>query len=148
MDWVNLLFGTEGRINRAKYWLAVLVYLLVWMVAGAIVHAAAPRSIAPLANSLVALAIVVSGAFVVIKRLHDRGKLGWWLIPLHIAPGILLFGGFMMALMAIPLKSADALVAGYLVSLAGLALFVWALVELACLRGTVGPNEYGSDPLA
>ena len=27
------------------------------------------------------------------------------------------------------------------------AIGVWAFVELACLRGTVGPNAYGPDPI-
>jgi uncharacterized membrane protein YhaH (DUF805 family) len=25
---------------------------------------------------------------------------------------------------------------------------VWAFVEIGCLRGTVGPNRYGPDPLS
>jgi uncharacterized membrane protein YhaH (DUF805 family) len=28
-----------------------------------------------------------------------------------------------------------------------LALAIWALVWFGCLRGTVGPNQYGPDPL-
>jgi len=28
------------------------------------------------------------------------------------------------------------------------AISVWAFVELGCLRGTVGPNRYGPDPLS
>ena len=35
-----------------------------------------------------------------------------------------------------------------LVSLAGLAIVIWAFVELGCLRGTVGANQYGPDRLA
>ena len=31
MDWVWFLFSFEGRINRAKYWLAGLV-ILCWMI--------------------------------------------------------------------------------------------------------------------
>ena len=34
------------------------------------------------------------------------------------------------------------------VQLAGLALSIWALVELGFLRGTSGRNRYGPDPLA
>jgi uncharacterized membrane protein YhaH (DUF805 family) len=26
-------------------------------------------------------------------------------------------------------------------------LFIWALIWFGCLRGTVGPNQYGPDPL-
>ena len=35
-----------------------------------------------------------------------------------------------------------------LLRLAALAIFAWAFVELACLRGTQGDNRYGVDPLA
>jgi hypothetical protein len=30
---------------------------------------------------------------------------------------------------------------------AGIAIGIWAFVELGCLRGTVGYNQYGADPL-
>ena len=32
--------------------------------------------------------------------------------------------------------------------LVSFAITVWAFVELGCLRGTVGPNHYGPDPLS
>ena len=32
-------------------------------------------------------------------------------------------------------------------SLASLAISIWAIVELGCLKGTTGPNMYGPDPL-
>jgi uncharacterized membrane protein YhaH (DUF805 family) len=31
---------------------------------------------------------------------------------------------------------------------AGFAINIWALVELGCLRGTIGHNRYGADPVA
>ena len=36
---------------------------------------------------------------------------------------------------------------GFILSLASLAIFIWAFVELGCLPGTPGPNQYGPDPL-
>jgi uncharacterized membrane protein YhaH (DUF805 family) len=33
-------------------------------------------------------------------------------------------------------------------ALFGMALYVWGFVELYCLRGTSGDNQYGPDPLA
>src|SRR5436309_14423997 len=30
MDWTTLLFSFHGRLNRGKYWLAVLIYVAVW----------------------------------------------------------------------------------------------------------------------
>jgi uncharacterized membrane protein YhaH (DUF805 family) len=36
---------------------------------------------------------------------------------------------------------------GFVLHLVAFAITVWAFVELGCLRGTVGPNQYGPDPL-
>jgi uncharacterized membrane protein YhaH (DUF805 family) len=36
----------------------------------------------------------------------------------------------------------------FFVSLLGAVLSAWAFVEIFCLRGTRGPNRFGSDPLA
>jgi uncharacterized membrane protein YhaH (DUF805 family) len=36
----------------------------------------------------------------------------------------------------------------YIVEVAGFALTIWGFVEIGLLRGTAGPNKYGSDPLA
>jgi uncharacterized membrane protein YhaH (DUF805 family) len=36
---------------------------------------------------------------------------------------------------------------GGALTLVASAILIWAFVELACLRGTIGPNRYGPDPL-
>ena len=38
--------------------------------------------------------------------------------------------------------------AAFFISLASSGLSLWAFVEIFCLRGTRGPNRFGSDPLA
>jgi uncharacterized membrane protein YhaH (DUF805 family) len=35
----------------------------------------------------------------------------------------------------------------YLLGIIGLGVGIWSFVELGCLRGTVGPNQHGPDPL-
>ena len=36
----------------------------------------------------------------------------------------------------------------FILGIAGVfAVTVWVIVELGCLRGTQGPNRFGSDPL-
>ena len=37
--------------------------------------------------------------------------------------------------------------AGFVLGLASFVISIWALVEIGFLRGTVGPNAYGPDPL-
>jgi uncharacterized membrane protein YhaH (DUF805 family) len=73
-----------------------------------------------------------------IKRLHDHDKSAWWLIPFFIAPSLLdrLWDWL------------DNPALGLVVSAFGFGLSLWCFVELFCLRGTKGPNRFGSDPLA
>ena len=73
-----------------------------------------------------------------IKRLHDRDRSGWWIIPFFIVPG--LFDQF-----------SDLLPDSYWVLpfiLPASILWLWGLVEMFCRRGTIGPNRFGPDPLA
>ena len=69
------------------------------------------------------------------KRLHDRNKSGWWLLLFWFLPAILQGTG----------EQIDGI--GIVLTLAGFAISIWGLVEIGFLRGTVGPNQYGPDPL-
>lgn len=73
-----------------------------------------------------------------IKRLHDRNKSGWWALPVILLPVLLNGagrGGLVTASSAMTLQWVS------------LALAVLGIVELGFLRGTVGPNQFGPDPL-
>jgi uncharacterized membrane protein YhaH (DUF805 family) len=73
-----------------------------------------------------------------VKRLHDRNKSGWWMVPLLIAPDV-----FNRLEARLPDSHAAAAL-----GLVALVLCVWGFIELLCLRGTRGPNRFGPDPLA
>ena len=148
MNWGSLLFSYQGRINRAKYWLAILVYILVTIVAAVIGFASGSEALANMLSSLVSLATFISGILVGIKRLHDRDKSGWWLLLFYIVPGVLFGIGTGMMLFGVVADSSGLGGAASIFFLAGFAIIVWAFIELGCLRGTVGPNQYGPDPLA
>ena len=69
------------------------------------------------------------------KRLHDRSKSAWWLVLFYIAPAALrVAASFEDHPLNIP------------INLSAISIFVWMIVELGFLRGTVGPNDYGPDP--
>jgi uncharacterized membrane protein YhaH (DUF805 family) len=78
---------------------------------------------------------MVSSVMVGVKCLHDRDKSGWWLLVFYLLPAIL-----GMVPESVP--------GSLILMLASFAVSIWALVELGFLRGTVGPNRYGADPLA
>lgn len=71
-----------------------------------------------------------------VKRLHDRNKSGWWIVPFGIAPILLAKAGDRLG---------DSYPADF-VMLIATALSLWGFVEMLCLRGTRGPNRFGPDP--
>jgi uncharacterized membrane protein YhaH (DUF805 family) len=150
MDWTTLLFSFQGRINRGKYWLAVLIYMVVWTVFIAAIFMWIGKlnldnlfSIAGgallfwLIGFILFIAGTWSGLAVGVKRLHDRDKSGWWILLFYLAPSVL---GSIANTNEQPLV-------GFVLGLASFVISIWGLVELGFLRGTVGPNPYGPDPL-
>jgi len=152
MEW-NFFFGFEGRINRAKCWrvmalnsLCLLTFVLfVWLNLGvsfgsADAKSGIPLSIAVLFGTLGPALIASMWCFaaIAIKRLHDRDRSGWWMVVFFIVPPLL---DKVCDLLGNP-------AAAFVVSLASAGLSLWAFVEIFYLKGTQGPNRFGSDPLA
>ncbi len=150
MDWKKLLFSFSGRLNRAKYWLAFLIGATISAVCIGIlavlmnglrmgVYGEAPGGIMAVVAVMVIVLIVVfcSSLAIAFKRLHDRNKSGVWLLLFWLAASVLNVIG----------QSMGANGAGAFVALVGVALAVWGFVEIGCLKGTTGPNDYGPDPI-
>jgi uncharacterized membrane protein YhaH (DUF805 family) len=156
MNWTWFLFSFEGRINRAKLWFAAFIWfatvfsfmtIFLFAVAGILraagndLHSMSTKTMHP-AFYLLGFPLLVTGVWLFaatsIKRLHDRGKTGWWFVPFFMAPGLL--DKLSDWIDNPPLE--------ILVSGLGFGLSVWCFVELFCLRGTKGPNRFGPDPLA
>ncbi|PAY08999.1 MULTISPECIES: DUF805 domain-containing protein [Bradyrhizobium] len=167
MDWANYLFGFKGRVNRAKFWLGTLIIVCWMMFLAALVVLAGlggktgsfgfniddifrafdPDSYKSLTwAGLPTLLVKACGTFlfvwvyiaVAIKRLHDRDKSGWWMVPYFAIPGLMSqFGG------RLPDESYVMMAAGTIV----FVLYFWGFIELAFLRGTSYPNRYGPNPL-
>jgi uncharacterized membrane protein YhaH (DUF805 family) len=139
VDLVELLTTYQGRINRARYWIAVLCFIgvaIALAILGFIlaILGSVGGILLIVISVVVYIAMIIAGVFVGIKRLHDREKSGWWLLLFMLAPSVLTALGHMIGL-------------GIVFSLAAFAISIWAFVELGCLRGTVGSNPYGADPL-
>jgi uncharacterized membrane protein YhaH (DUF805 family) len=144
MNLVNLFIGFNGRINRAKFWIVVLCVLAVLFVAGGVTAAVSSSIDSALGTVRIAsIPLAYVGAVNGIKRLHDRNKSGWW-VCLFSAPPVLLFVAGALGIGTSP----DSSVVTSVVQLILFAIMLWGLVELGCLRGTIGQNKYGRDPLA
>jgi uncharacterized membrane protein YhaH (DUF805 family) len=72
-----------------------------------------------------------------IKRLHDRDKGGWWMIPYFVIPGLYaqFQGRLPESYQVFPL------------TLAVVLLMIAGFVEIYCLRGTRWTNRFGPNPL-
>ena len=96
MDWQSLFFSFRGRINRARYWLALLVFLVLDIVLGLVGWVLGNAVAFQILSSVVNLAVFISGIAVCIKRLHDRDRSGWWLMLFYFGTFVfVLMGGFL-----------------------------------------------------
>jgi uncharacterized membrane protein YhaH (DUF805 family) len=79
IDWGHLLFAFDGRINRAKFWVAVAVtWVAAFVVIGIV--AAMNSSFGYLIGGVFYIGLIWVGLAISIKRWHDRDKSGWWIL--------------------------------------------------------------------
>ena len=121
----SLLFSFQGRINRAKFWLVhVVMWVVVLVVFGAILGSAAMSSDPQAALQSVG---VVGGLVLLVVYI-----LALW-IGLAVAAKRWHDRN----------KSAWWILIVFVPAVGGL----WYLIECGFLKGTTGPNKFGSDPL-
>src|SRR5262245_45319410 len=145
MRLLRLLFDFHGRACRASLWVVVLFWfaaLTIAVVAGTVMDSLDAGLRAGLWVSALG---VVSAVAVGIRRLRDRNKSPLWLVLFYGAPIALLYLSVLLT------EGTDPAAQPMIVSVLGylwLALLLWGLVELGAIRGTVGPNPHGPDPVA
>src|SRR5688572_16439566 len=91
MSWPEILFSFEGRLNRARYWRAVLAVLAAMAVTVFIIEVLVPQfglGVQYIIRALLALFIglpfTIAGFAISVKRLHDHNFNGWWVIALLV----------------------------------------------------------------
>jgi uncharacterized membrane protein YhaH (DUF805 family) len=148
----SFLFSFEGRINRAKYWLVALISVIAGMfilmrslfALADRVNDADPATIAtvfPILFYAIAYPLIAVSTWIYaatsVKRLHDRNKSGWWIVPFCVLP-------ILLPDVAGRLGNSYA---AFFIGLIAFVLSIWSFVETFCLRGTRGPNRFRPDPL-
>jgi uncharacterized membrane protein YhaH (DUF805 family) len=80
----------SGRASRSEYWYWALFMLICGIVTAIIDALVFPdNSISPL-NSLFNLAVFLPSLAVAVRRLHDIGRTGWWVLVSLTVIGIIL----------------------------------------------------------
>ena len=147
-----LFFGFDGRFGRATFWvLGIPVGIVLWVAvdvgptAWVRWHTASDLGILRFASIgaawLLAVSIgtvaIVSSCAIAARRLHDRGKSSAWLV---------LFYGVPALIWIFPCQLLPDMLA-LLLGVADVVIVAWQFIELGFVRGSVGTNDYGPDPL-
>lgn len=124
-EWAELFLSSNGRLARTPFLIAAAILLG----AAVLYEAIAGYTLHWLTGWVVYPALLFSGACVLSKRLHDRGRSGWWSLLILVAfiavwPQPEHFLDFMFCL-----------------------VIAWAVVELGVMGGEQGANRYGPNPL-
>jgi uncharacterized membrane protein YhaH (DUF805 family) len=124
-EWAELFLSSNGRLARTPFLVAAAILLGV----AVLYEAIAGYTLHWLTGWVVYPALLFSGACVLSKRLHDRGRSGWWALLILVAfiavwPQPEHFLDFMFCL-----------------------VIAWAVVELGVMGGEQGANRYGPNPL-
>lgn len=136
-------FSVSSRMSGHEYrrLMLRLIYLsAAVMVAGIFLASLGVRFAGYAAVAMIAAIWLVNGAAFV-RRFHDRNRTGWWLLFAILT--------FFLALYFEGLDKAKGIgpTGVVLFQLAVILVNLWLIVELYVLKGTAGPNRFGSDPL-
>lgn len=141
MDFKYIYTSFDGRLGRQNFWIGSLILMLVMVVFIAVpVILSLPSVMVVIMIGVAVLLGFFASLAVTVKRLHDRDKSGWWYIVFFIVPNILAQFGEIFA------SGAPILALASYVPAIGIS--IWAFVEVGLLKGSDGPNRFGSDPLA
>jgi uncharacterized membrane protein YhaH (DUF805 family) len=125
-DWKDVFLASTGRISRIPFVLGGLVMLALTASYEAVAGPAVQWI-----TGWVAYPVLLHGATSVLaKRLHDRGRSGWWAAPVLLAVWVVW-----------PYPQDW-------VQYAFAVILVVALLDLALMPGEPGPNVFGPNPLA
>ncbi len=76
MDWRELYLSSRGRLDRQRYWLASLPLIGIQIVGEILIRS---EGGALALSVLLYLAIAILSSIITVKRLHDRGRSGWFM---------------------------------------------------------------------
>jgi uncharacterized membrane protein YhaH (DUF805 family) len=140
MDWVYLLSSFEGRISRKTFWIAIAVLIAAELAGYLIAQALQGDRL----SAIVDLAFVYPEFAIAAKRAHDR-DLPIWILVVFFGGGAVLD---LLTVLELSGGNDQPSLMSLMIAVPFTVLLVALLIELGFRRGTVGPNQYGPDPVA
>jgi len=157
-------FSPSSRISRSQFWLrgilpiwGIWIVLYILVISFAVGGSAAGAGVFGFLMGIYSLAIIWPALVIYIKRIHDRNKSGWFIL-IPVIPGVLLgitWGVAVVGMLSTAATGANPS-AGVLVGagaftwillLAHFGISLWFFIEFGCMRGTIGSNRFGADPV-
>ena len=126
IGWTDLFWSASGRLARTPFLIGAAALIVLAIIYEAVVGS----TLHWLTGWFVYPALLYSAACLLAKRLHDRGRSGWW-------AALILFA--LAAMWPAPHGFA---------SFAFTLVLIWAVVELGVMQGEDGANRFGPSPLA
>jgi uncharacterized membrane protein YhaH (DUF805 family) len=123
-EWWDLFLSASGRTARGPFLMAsaaLLAFAVLYESFGITLHL--------LTGWLVYPPLLFFATCMLSKRLHDRGRSGWWAALVLLS---------LVAVWPTPRHFLDFLFSG---------VVVWAIVELGVMPSEQGANRYGLNPL-
>lgn len=140
------LFDPRGRCNRQGFLALALALLALQTVAGIILAVNGKPIDGPLAMTLNA-PLVWIGAMAVLKRLHDMGRTGWWVLGGFVTWLIGAIGIAMIAAMVLGPDNIQQGSLGFWIVFAMITLPAFgALLYMHAAPGDETANKYGEVP--
>jgi uncharacterized membrane protein YhaH (DUF805 family) len=155
-------FSPSGRISRSQYWLRFVVpyfviYFLLEIAAGMTDDASTMHTVFAVILGIFGLVALWPTIAILVKRIHDRNKPGWLCLILYVPTTLFIVLLIVWLAEAIAAAAATGTftppplgalgITVILLAMISAIVGLWFFVEFGCLRGTVGPNRYGPDPV-
>jgi len=125
IGWIDLFGSASGRLARTPFLIGCAVLIAI----AAIYEAWVGPIMHWLTGWLAYPALLYAGACVLSKRLHDRGRSGWW-------AALVLFA--LIAVWPTP-HGFGALIFTLILG--------WAVIELGVMQSEAGANRFGPSPI-
>jgi uncharacterized membrane protein YhaH (DUF805 family) len=140
VDWVGLFLRLDGRIGRKAFWIGFGV-----VAAGFLLADLVSRGLG--AATILLLALLYPLVAILVKRLHDRGRSGWWAAAVAAPLAVAVVAATVARVVGVGEDGIErAATGGIWISVAALAAL--AIVELGLRPGHRGYSEHGPPPLA